>query len=98
MPAPLPARRKRRRTAGPTWRPRSRPALLSWLRPFPLGLAAPLAFVTLEFLFPSLFPWRLGNSQYRVAALLQTGELAGPFLLGFAIVWVNAAVLAAARM
>ncbi|HEY2388993.1 MAG TPA: hypothetical protein VGK30_18715, partial [Candidatus Binatia bacterium] len=73
-------------------------ALVAWLGPSPLGLGAPLAFVALEFLFPKLFPWRLANSQYRVVALLQSGELAGPYLLTFAIVWVNAAALALARL
>jgi len=72
-------------------------AVVAWLGPQPLGLAAPLAFVAIELLFPKLFPWRLGNSQYQVVPLLQSGELAGPFLLGFAIVWVNTAVLALAR-
>ncbi len=71
--------------------------LVAWLGPLPLGLGAPLAFTAVEFCFPSLFPWRLAHSQYRLPTLLQTGELAGPSLLGFAIVWVNAAVLAAAR-
>ncbi len=73
-------------------------ALLAWMGPLRLGLAAPLAFVSLEFLFPSLFPWRLANSQYRVPVLLQTGELAGPFLLSFAIVWANTGVLGLARI
>ncbi len=72
-------------------------AAVAWLGPSPLGVAVPLAFTTIEFLFPSLFPWRLANSQYRVPLLLQTGELTGPSLLTFAIVWANVAVLAAVR-
>ncbi len=71
-------------------------AAVAWLGA-PLALAAPLAFTTIEFLFPSLFPWRLANSQYRVPLLLQTGEIAGPSLLTFAIVWMNVAVLATSR-
>jgi len=71
--------------------------LLAWIGPLPLGLAAPLAFGAVEFLFPSFFPWRLAHSQYRVPVLLQTGELAGPALLGFAIVWVNAAIATTGR-
>ncbi|MBI3768427.1 MAG: apolipoprotein N-acyltransferase [Deltaproteobacteria bacterium] len=71
--------------------------LVAWLGPLPFGLTAPLAFTAVEFLFPSLFPWRLAHSQYRLPTLLQTGELAGPSLLGFTVVWVNAAVLAAGR-
>lgn len=72
-------------------------ALVAWLGPLRFSLAAPLAFTAVEFLFPSLFPWRLAHSQYRVPALLQSGELAGPALLGFTMVWVNTAVLAVAR-
>ncbi len=68
-------------------------AALAWLRPLPLGLAAPLTYTTVELLFPTLFPWRLGHTQYRWTPLLQSGELAGPFLLGFAIVWVNAGLV-----
>ena len=71
--------------------------LVAWLGPTPLGLGAPLAFVALELLFPKLFPWHLANSQYRVVVLLQSGELAGPYLLSFAIVWANVALLALAR-
>jgi apolipoprotein N-acyltransferase len=67
-------------------------ALLAWLPALPLGLGAPVAFTAVEFLFPSLFPWRLAHSQYRVPTLLQSGELAGPFLLGFAMVWASAAL------
>ena len=67
--------------------------LLAWLGPLPLGLAAPLTFTAVEFAFPTLFPWRLAHTQSRVVALLQTGEIAGPFMLGFAIVWVNAGVV-----
>jgi len=65
-------------------------ALLAWLGPLPLSLAAPLIFTGIEFLFPSLFPWRLAHSQYRVPVLLQSGDLAGPFLLTFAMVWTGA--------
>jgi apolipoprotein N-acyltransferase len=72
-------------------------ALVSWIGPLPLGVTAPLAFTAVEFLYPSLFPWRLAHSQYRVTPLLQSGELAGPTVLGFAIVWVNAALLATYR-
>jgi len=68
--------------------------VLAWLGPVPLGLAAPVVFTALEFLFPSLFPWRLAHAEYRVPVLLQSGDLAGPSLLGFAIVWSAAGALA----
>lgn len=71
--------------------------LLAWLGPLPLGLAAPLTFTAVEATFPTLFPWRLAHTQYRVVTLLQSGEIAGPFLLGFAIVWVNAGIVQVLR-
>lgn len=63
----------------------------------PLGLAAPVLWVTLEFLYPNLFPWRLANAQFHVPVLIQIGDLTGPFGLSFAIVWVNAGLVLAAR-
>jgi apolipoprotein N-acyltransferase len=72
-------------------------ALVAWLGPLPFGLTAPLAFTAVEFLFPSLFPWRLAHSQYRAPLLLQSGDLAGPSLLTFAMVWASAGLLAAWR-
>lgn len=71
--------------------------LVAWLGPLPLGLAAPIVFTAVEFLFPSPFPWRLAHSQYRVPNLLQTGELAGPFLLTFTMVWTSSGLLRALR-
>ena len=71
--------------------------LIAWIGPLPLGLTAPLVFTAIEFLFPSPFPWRLAHSQYRTPMLLQTAELAGPFLLSFAMVWTSAGLLAALR-
>ncbi|MCC6764184.1 MAG: apolipoprotein N-acyltransferase [Deltaproteobacteria bacterium] len=67
--------------------------LLSWLGPLPLGLAAPLTFSVVEFLFPTLFPWRIAHTQYRLVPLLQSGEVAGPYVLGFVIVWCNAGLV-----
>jgi apolipoprotein N-acyltransferase len=56
----------------------------------PLGLAAPLLWVALEFLFPNLFPWRMANSQLEMPLLLQTGDLTGPYLLSFVMIWISA--------
>jgi apolipoprotein N-acyltransferase len=67
--------------------------LLAALRPLPLALGAPLTFTVVEFVFPTLFPWRLAHTQLRLVPLLQSGEIAGPYLLGFAIVWVNAGLV-----
>jgi len=64
----------------------------------PLGVAAPVLWVVLEFFFPNLFLWRMGNSQMQVPVLLQVGDLTGPYGLSFVIVWVNAGIaLALAR-
>ncbi len=67
---------------------------LAWQRtgPGPLALAAPLLWVSLEFLFPNLFPWRMANCQLHVPVLLQVGDLTGPFGLSFVMVWVSAAL------
>lgn len=58
----------------------------------PLALAAPLVWVTLEWLYPNLFPWRMANSQFHQPTFLQIGEWTGPFALSFAILWVAAGV------
>jgi apolipoprotein N-acyltransferase len=58
----------------------------------PAALFPALFWVTLEFWYPNLFPWRLANSQQSVPLLLQTGDLVGPFGLSLVMVWVGAAV------
>jgi apolipoprotein N-acyltransferase len=63
----------------------------------PLGLAVPVFWVALEFLYPNLFPWRMANSQFHFPLLIQIGDVTGPFGLSFAILWVNAGVLLALR-
>jgi apolipoprotein N-acyltransferase len=56
----------------------------------PLGLAAPVLWVSLEFLYPNLFPWRLANSQFHAPVLMQIGDLTGPFGLSFVMLWISA--------
>ena len=63
----------------------------------PLALAPAAVWVALELLYPNLFPWRLANSQLEVPALLQIGEITGPFGLSFVMVWVSSALARAAR-
>jgi apolipoprotein N-acyltransferase len=63
----------------------------------PLGLSAPVLWVALEFLYPNLFAWRMGNSQLQVPVLLQIGDLTGPYGLSFVIVWFNAGLAIALR-
>ena len=67
---------------------------LAWQRsgPGPLALAAPLLWVSLEFLFPNLFPWRMANCQLHLPVLLQIGDVTGPFGLSFVMVWISAAL------
>ena len=72
-------------------------ALLAWMGPLPLGLAPALVFTAVEFVFPSLFPWRLAHTQYHRVLLLQSGDLAGPYLLTFTMVWTSTAILAIYR-
>ncbi len=64
--------------------------VLRWTGFGPLGLAVPVLWVALEFLYPNLFPWRMANTQFHVPILTQSGDVAGPFGLSFAILWVNA--------
>jgi len=61
--------------------------------PGPLAVAAPLLWVSLEFLFPNLFPWRMANCQLHAPVLMQIGDVTGPFGLSFVMVWVSAAIV-----
>lgn len=56
----------------------------------PLALSAPILWVALEFLYPNLFPWRMGNSQFLAPVLIQVGDLTGPFGLSFVMLWFAA--------
>jgi apolipoprotein N-acyltransferase len=58
----------------------------------PLALAPPLLWVTLEFLYPHLFPWRLGHSQFLAPVLIQIGDVTGPYGLSFVMLWFAAGV------
>ncbi len=60
------------------------------LGPGPLGLAAPVVWVAVELVFPNLFPWRMGHSQLEWTAMLQIGDLTGPYGLSFVLVWFAA--------
>jgi apolipoprotein N-acyltransferase len=63
----------------------------------PLGLAVPLLWVGLEFLYPNLFPWRLANSQFHAPVLIQIGDVTGPFGLSFVMLWVGAGIVLSLR-
>jgi apolipoprotein N-acyltransferase len=67
---------------------------LRYTGPGPLAVAAPLVWVSLEFLYPNLFPWRMANCQLRAPVLLQIGDVTGPYGLSFVMVWVAAGLAA----
>jgi apolipoprotein N-acyltransferase len=51
-----------------------------------------LFWVSLEFLFPLLFPWRLANSQSSFVWFIQTADLVGIWGASFLVMWFNAIV------
>lgn len=63
----------------------------------PFGLWPALVWVSLEFLYPNLFPWRMAHTQLQVPTFLQVGELTGPFGLSLVIVWLSASIALAAE-
>lgn len=67
-------------------------AALRWAGPSAPVLLAPALWAAIELVFPALFPWRLAHSQRVVTILLQTGDLAGPYLLSFVMAWLAAAL------
>ena len=56
-------------------------------------LLAPALWVSAEYLFPNFFPWRIAYTQRDFPILIQSADIAGPYLLSFAILWFNAALL-----
>lgn len=73
-------------------------ATLRWAGPAAPLILAPTLWAAIEFLFPALFPWRIAHSQREVTVLLQTGDLAGPFLLSFVMAYVAAALTRLPRL
>jgi apolipoprotein N-acyltransferase len=62
----------------------------------PLQVFPALFWVSLEFLFPLLFPWYLANSQISFSWFVQSADLVGPYGASFIVMWFNAAVSKAA--
>ena len=58
----------------------------------PLKIFPALFWVTLEFLFPLLFPWHIANSQISFLWIIQSADLVGPYGASFVVVWFNAAL------
>jgi apolipoprotein N-acyltransferase len=54
-----------------------------------------LFWVSIEFLFPLLFPWHLANSQSSFAWFIQTADLVGLYGASFLLMWFNAIVAGA---
>ena len=57
----------------------------------PLLIFPALFWVSLEFLFPLLFPWYIANSQVAFPWMIQTADLVGPYGTGFIVMWFSAA-------
>jgi apolipoprotein N-acyltransferase len=58
----------------------------------PLLIFPALFWVSLEFLFPLLFPWYIANSQVAFPWMIQTADLVGPYGTGFIVMWFSAAL------
>jgi len=58
----------------------------------PMMIFPALFWVSLEFLFPLLFPWYIANSQVAFLWLIQTADLVGPYGTGFIVMWFSAAL------
>ena len=54
-----------------------------------------LFWVSIEFLFPLLFPWHLANSQSAFSWFIQTADLTGIYGASFLLMWFNALVAGA---
>jgi len=66
--------------------------IVAWLarRNYRCVLHIPVVWTALEFLWPSIFPWRLGQTQLHWAAFLQVAEFTGVYGPGFVIMWGGA--------
>jgi apolipoprotein N-acyltransferase len=63
----------------------------------PAAVCPAVFWVTLEFFFPNLFPWRLANAERDVPVLLQIGDVTGPFGLSFVMLSASGAIARALR-
>src|SRR4030095_7558146 len=58
----------------------------------PWQIFLPLFWVSIEFLFPLLFPWHLAHSESSVASFIHTPDLARLYAASFLLMWFNAIV------
>ncbi len=61
-------------------------------------LTVPCAVVAVEFLWPNLFPWHLGNAVFRVPILMQGMDVTGVYGASFVAATLAVAVASAARV
>ncbi|MBI3249612.1 MAG: apolipoprotein N-acyltransferase [Deltaproteobacteria bacterium] len=60
-------------------------------------LVPPLVWVVVEQLYPTLFPWPLGNALQPHLPFLQLAEICGPAGLGFLVILVNSLLMRASE-
>lgn len=74
--------------------------LYAWLRPRGRAmhvLAIAALFTVIEYAYPLIFPWFLGNGQYRVLPVIQIADVTGVMGITFVIVAVGAGLYQALR-
>ena len=64
--------------------------LAARLRPTVGMMIYPLAWVAGELLWPSIFPWRIGCTQFQWITLIQITELTGVYGISFLLLWCAA--------
>ena len=64
--------------------------LAARLRPTVGMMVYPLAWVACELLWPSIFPWHFGCTQFQWITLIQITELTGVYGISFLIMWCAA--------
>lgn len=64
-----------------------------WRPRWPRWVMALIVFLALEFAFPLVFPWHLGNSQYRAHAMIQIADLVGVLGISAVVMLVNVAFM-----
>ncbi len=59
----------------------------------PAILLAPVLWTSIELMFPLIFPYYLGNSQWTFPVMIQVAELLGPLSVGTVLFIANGAIL-----
>jgi len=53
-------------------------------------LIYPVVWVALELVWPSIFPWQYGSTQFRRLTLIQVTEITGVYGISFLLIWFGA--------